>query len=347
MAFPKIKFGNVSENSTDKNSPSGKPINPEYVNSGIIPDEVTPLVHKVPTLKNIQEDFNDDVHEASNQAISDYDDFYQDVKNTPGTELDEKYNQHLVKEGRYGNLNNKSFDDTLKLSREADAYNNKPIGKMHLGISYNPSAGQGVGGFETTGYDRPKIETQEMRQMRANERLDEMQRGLDVQLQHNITKLPYEYFKKTMDEKYNIRTSEAEAKRAFAQIRAVDRAQQTMSQWGTNFEKVFNAKYGILLGPIMAELAKTNTLQSIVFANAALGFSAIPIQDYYTYKFLDPYLKQLMEKGAAKYGNDPAKGLQYLMDTMNMVNGLLGSKAEESFQEHANNNGWTKLFRKR
>lgn len=328
MAFPKITFGGAKTTTNTKASSggNGSPTSPEYASGGMVPTEVTSMIHDVPSLKDIQDDFNKDVRDTSEQAVSDYDKLYQDVLKTPGTEIDERYGTNFAKEGRYGNLNNKSFDDTLRLSRQADAYNNKPIGKMHLGISYNPSSGQGVGGFETTGYERPNLETQEMRQMRTNERLDEMQRGLDVQLEHNITKLPYDAFVKTLDSKYNIRTSEADAKRAFAQIRAVDRATQTMAQHNTNFESVFKLKYGLLIGKIASEVAKTNTIQSTILCNAVLGFPAIPIQDLYTYKVLDPLVKDFTAKIEKEYAGDPLKQLQALNQMWSMCFDLGFSK---------------------
>ena len=43
------------------------------------------------------------------------------------------------------------------ISEEAVAYNNKPRATMNLGGSYNASNGVGYGGYETYGYDRPKV----------------------------------------------------------------------------------------------------------------------------------------------------------------------------------------------
>ena len=43
------------------------------------------------------------------------------------------------------------------ISEEAVAYNNRPRAAMNLGGSYNPSNGSGYGGYETYGYERPKV----------------------------------------------------------------------------------------------------------------------------------------------------------------------------------------------
>ncbi|MBO4439259.1 MAG: hypothetical protein J5798_07905 [Spirochaetaceae bacterium] len=43
------------------------------------------------------------------------------------------------------------------ISEEAVAYNNQPRASMNLGGSYNPSSGVGYGGYETSGYERPKV----------------------------------------------------------------------------------------------------------------------------------------------------------------------------------------------
>lgn len=285
-------------------------------------------------LADVQSDFNKGIRETTEQGIKDFEDLYQGVRRTPGTDLDEKYNQNFIKEGRYGNLNNKGFDETLRLSRQADAYNNEPVEKMHLGISYNPSAGQGVGGFETTGYERPNIETQEMRQMRANERLDEMQRGLDVQLQHDITKLPYDAFVKALDKKFDIRVSEADARRTFEQIRAVDRANQRLMKDQEDFMKRYGAKFGMKLGQIMMELAKTNTLQAMVFSNYVLGYPAFTVQEYYTYKFLDPYIQKIASR--ISQIEDPQSQIQQWQNFLSGLSGMMSSnelsKVQEAYQ---------------
>ena len=43
------------------------------------------------------------------------------------------------------------------ISEEAVAYNNQPRASMNLGGSYNASNGSGYGGYETYGYERPKV----------------------------------------------------------------------------------------------------------------------------------------------------------------------------------------------
>ena len=103
---------------------------------------------------------------------------------------------------RYGNLNNKRYANTLNLSRMADALNNQRhwIGAK-VGRRTNSS-------FGTNDYQEghsehwEPINTQEIRQVRANERLDEAQRQQEIGLQSAINRYGFD-LQKYMDEMSN------------------------------------------------------------------------------------------------------------------------------------------------
>lgn len=103
------------------------------------------------------------------------------------------WNWNLAKNNPRGDLNNRSYRSTLNMSRMADALNNrrhlKPTDIGHRTLHYG-STGTGA---EQAGSERwEPIETQEIRQMRANETLDKTARGFDVQRQANIENYPLE-----------------------------------------------------------------------------------------------------------------------------------------------------------
>lgn len=154
--------------------------------------------------------------QKTNQNIgyNDLKDVYNEELDTPGETLNPGWqNNNFAMNGRYGNLNQKSYDETLSLSRQADAYNNKPIDKIRQNYSYNAAGGSYGYGGETIGYDRPKIETQEMRQMRTNEALDKNQRMLDQQLQAAVNSKNYDAYKTYFKQKYGIQLSTYDALR--------------------------------------------------------------------------------------------------------------------------------------
>lgn len=103
------------------------------------------------------------------------------------------YDWNLAQNNPRGNLNQRSYDTTLRMSRLADAVNNRlhwnPGTASTIMTRNGPQTlGQGTGEVEKW----EPIETQEMRQMRANERLDERAREAGVDLQSRIQAYPQE-----------------------------------------------------------------------------------------------------------------------------------------------------------
>ena len=110
------------------------------------------------------------------------------------------YDWNLAQNNPRGNLNQKSYDTTLMMSRLADSVNNRlhwnPGTASTIMTRNGPQTlGQGTGDVEKW----EPIETQEMRQMRANERLDERAREAGVDLQSRIQAYPQE-IQEQMDE---------------------------------------------------------------------------------------------------------------------------------------------------
>lgn len=105
--------------------------------------------------------------------------------------LNKHRNNNHAKNNIRGNLNGKVYGDTLAASRAADELNNTRWwmpGRGALITRFLPSI-QGEIGY---GKRFEPIETQEMRQMRANERIDENARMLDNQFAYEVNKLPLE-----------------------------------------------------------------------------------------------------------------------------------------------------------
>ena len=89
-----------------------------------------------------------------------------------------------------GNFNKASFDQTLRFSRLADMLNNR----LRYVPSPNVTMGTPMTGFTQAGgatiEEWPDIETEEMRLMQANRRLDERARNAGVDLQSRIQAYP-------------------------------------------------------------------------------------------------------------------------------------------------------------
>lgn len=99
---------------------------------------------------------------------------------------------NLAKNNPNGNLNNRSFGRTLRQSRIADALNNTRHWRAAK-IGRRTNSGFGTNEYQEGHSERwEPIETQEMRQMRANERLDELTRQRQINRSENIQDYPLE-----------------------------------------------------------------------------------------------------------------------------------------------------------
>lgn len=166
-----------------------------------------------------------------------------DVINTDGQKLNPQEDQkdNIAKTGgSKGSLTGKDFSSTLNLMRRADKYNNKPVEDMiHYG-SYKGSGIQNLG----PGYNRPKIETEEMREMERNRALDTQQKQLMVQLQDAINRKDVEAFKSAYEQIFGITLSTTqiiEAMRQWTQQQQItNTATKDVASWQKKFLRAFD-----------------------------------------------------------------------------------------------------------
>lgn len=126
--------------------------------------------------------YNDADREKIRQQSGKWIDEVRDNANTDATrnKMDPHWKDNHAKDNWRGNLNGKSYNSTLRLSRAADAMNNARHWDPGLG-GRRTNSGFGTNEMTEAKSERwEPIETQEMRQMRANERMDEQQRTYDI-----------------------------------------------------------------------------------------------------------------------------------------------------------------------
>ena len=103
--------------------------------------------------------------------------------NKPKEELEQNAGKNIAKTGgQYGSLTGKTFSNTLNLMRRADAYNNKPESEMFSVGTRHTGGVKNLG----TGYQKPVLETEEMREMQRNRQLDFNQKQLAQALQDAV-----------------------------------------------------------------------------------------------------------------------------------------------------------------
>jgi len=193
-----------------------------------------------------------------------------EVINTDGQKLNpqEKQKDNFAKTGgSKGSLTGKDFSSTLNLMRRADKYNNKPVENMiHYG-SYKGSGIQNLG----TGYERPKIETEEMREMERNRALDAQQKQLMVQLQDAINRKDVEAFKSAYEQIFGITLSETQIAEAMRQWTQQQQITNTATKDITSWQKKFMRSFDEETLDYLMQLSETDNQLSQLLSNAMYG----------------------------------------------------------------------------
>lgn len=194
-----------------------------------------------------------------------------EVINTPGQKLNPQEDQkgNFAKTGgSKGSLTGKDFSNTLYLMRRADKYNNKPVEDMiHYG-SYRGSGIQNLG----PGYNRPKIETEEMREMERNRALDLQQKQLMVQLQDAINRKDIEAFKSAYEQIFGITLSETQIIEAMRQWTQQQQITNTATKDITSWQKKFLRAFDIETLEYLVGIAKSGDEQlATLLSNAMYG----------------------------------------------------------------------------
>lgn len=144
--------------------------------------------------------------------------YFNEQVNTDNETLDPHVNADYARgdEGRWARANNRSYDQTLQLSRDADAYNSMVTGTYRTG---QDSGGSGMTGPVSIGAEtlnKPRLETEEMREMQKSRQLDLNQKQLAQQLQAAIYNKDFNAWKKLYEYYYQTEFSDFQAKNAFA-----------------------------------------------------------------------------------------------------------------------------------
>jgi len=195
---------------------------------------------------------------------SDIDKLYADSTAIPAKQLYKEQHRNIAKNNPQGNLNNKSFNNTLYLSRKADAYNNKPQEQLRLGGSFASGTGTYNLGQAEDKYKRPTIETEEMRQMSRNRQLDYARQALRVQLQGKVDQWQYDAANRYVDQLAAMNLSDYQFRQELnkflheqqqlAELTRETSKQQYLNQLGQMSRILDKAKEYIAENPMYAQL---------------------------------------------------------------------------------------------
>ena len=152
--------------------------------------------------------FNQGVTDATNQSSDETRGLEKEQRSRSKESLDPNAGKNIAQgQGQYGMINNRNYAKTLRLAREADAYNNKP--QAHI-VRVGSVFGSGIQDMGT-GYDRPKIQTMETRAMDQSFQLDTSQKQLAQALQDAVNHKDLNAFIKTYSQLYGITLDKQQA----------------------------------------------------------------------------------------------------------------------------------------
>ena len=194
------------------------------------------------------------------------------------------WNWNLAKNNPNGNLNDRTASQTLSASRLADALNNKRHWRAaKIGRRTNSSFGTNE---YTPGYSErwEPIETQETRQMRANEQMDLAARQRQINRAENIQDYPLE-LQKQKDRlsaemtKYASQTG-IDLQRAMQAGKWQAEYGQSWNSYWSNFMNKFSRELDLdIRDRVMAKIANLKYPYSQIYAQLSGGMAPNPLID--------------------------------------------------------------------
>lgn len=212
------------------------------------------------------------------------------------SDLDVNAGKNIAKTGgQYGSLNGKTFSHTLNLMRQADAYNNKPTENIHR---------IGLHGVQDLGlaYNRPQIETEEMREMQRNRQLDLTQKTLAVQLQDAVNHKDLNAFIQLYQQIYNTEISRNEAEILMHNWTRQQEMSNILMKDITTFNAYFRRYFSEETCRYIHDLAiKRPTMARMLTQAVFDGFMPPDIQDYLLEQVTIAKTNEYKRKGLSDY----------------------------------------------
>lgn len=227
--------------------------------------------------------------------------------NTDPTKLNKWQNSDYARDGgQYGRLNNRNYNTTLRLAREADRYNQAPRENfMVFGNGYKG----GMGTQKIDRYEKPQLETMETRAMNQSWNLDTNQKMLAQALQDAVNHKDLEAFKDLYKQLYGIELDEMQAELAFTQLARTMQIQNIFSKDSQRWMSYFNRAFGAETAMTIYNMVDSNPMAANMLAGQLLNGTMPPEQfekfmQQYEQTLVDTYMAQGMDgKDAKKAAN--------------------------------------------
>lgn len=233
--------------------------------------------------------------------------------------LDENAGKNIAKgQGSYDMINNRDYGTTLRLAREADAYNNKPVGHM---FAMGPwRQGQNIAQDMGTGYDKPKIETMETRAMDQSFNLDTNQKQLAQALQDAVNHKDLDAFQQLYKQLYGIEldkmTAEIEMTKQARIAQFQDSINRRMSEWTAYLNRAINAQTA---AAIVYEMGHNEVLGNMMAWMLGNGAQALSQDEVLMRNYQNQMVNEIMRNNPNLNTQDVVNGVNYLINENNLT----------------------------
>lgn len=191
-------------------------------------------------------------------------------------------------EGQYGMINDKDYATTLRLARQANAYNSRPRTQIMSVGTRNTGGVQSLG----YGYDKPELNTYEQQAMNQAIGLDTNQKQLAQQLQAAVNSKNLDAFKQAISQAFGITLDDFHAKMAMdqfaGQLEMQDITSKYLMQYKDLWERYFGADTAATLYNTIAENPTYGQQLSLILT----GKAGPDVTDMFAADFMSDYMSK-------------------------------------------------------
>lgn len=215
------------------------------------------------------------------------------------SDLDVNAGKNIAKTGgQYGSLNGKTFSHTLNLMRQADEYNNRPESEMFSVGTRHTGGVKNLG----IGYQKPVINTEEMREMERNRQLDLTQKDLAVRLQDAVNHKDLNAFIQLYQQLYNTEITRNQAEILMHQWTRQQEMSNILLKDVTTFNAYFRRYFSEETCRYIHDLAiKRPTMARMLTQAVFDGYMPPDVQDYLLEQVTIQKTNDYLRRGYSNY----------------------------------------------
>lgn len=203
-----------------------------------------------------------DVSTTYDKAETGVEQNYQGQLDTDGQVVNPVQHQQIALEGRNGNYNNMSGEDTIANARAVDAYNAKPVQQVFL----NSDMEKGSAGSGQEAINKRELSTVESRYSEFNMQVDNLMKRLDAELQAAINAKDFDAYKKKWELMNGITMTKAEQELAMLYFEHKETIQNVMAKDQRLYNELVAIFHDRDTANFVVQNASSNPLLASVYA---------------------------------------------------------------------------------